>query len=68
MATLKQKIETEKRTREALADQGVPEPDAVEYGHTCIWLLWNEPKVVMRVDIDVDPDYDYESGTYPDAA
>ena len=32
MASLAQKIEAEKRMRELLAENGLPEPDLVEYG------------------------------------
>jgi hypothetical protein len=51
MATLKQKIEAEMRVREILADNGVPAPDEIEYGHTCIRCFWDEPKLVLVVDI-----------------
>ena len=57
MATLKQKIKAELRVREMLADNGVPAPDEIEYGHTCIRAFWHEPKIVIVVDID-----DAESG------
>lgn len=68
MATLKQKIEAEKWARAMLADNDVPAPDAVEYGCTCIRLLWREPKLFLRIDIDEDPDFDYEKQVYPDEA
>lgn len=57
MATLKQKILAETRTRELLKENGLPEPDGVEYGHTCIRLFFDEPKVALVVDIDeIDDD------------
>lgn len=52
MATLKQKIAAERRVREMLQRDAVPPPDRIEYGHTCIRLLWNGPKVALVVDID----------------
>ena len=52
MATLKQKIAAERKVRELLVKEALPEPDRIEYGYTCIRLLWNEPKVVLVVDID----------------
>lgn len=52
MATLRQKIAAEQRVRELLAKEDVPVPDRIEYGHTCIRLLWSGPKVVLVVDID----------------
>jgi hypothetical protein len=55
MATLQQKIKCEQAAREMLQDGGLPEPDRVEYGHTCIRLFWEETKVVLVVDIDEPP-------------
>ena len=54
MATLAQKIEAETRMREVLADGGLPDPDRIEYGHGCIRLFFEEPKVVLVIDIDDD--------------
>jgi hypothetical protein len=76
VATLKQKIMAETRMRELLEDNGLPPPDAVEYGFTCIRLLWHEQKAVVVVDIDElgekfgwdDPTLDDASGSYSDAA
>ena len=56
MATLQQKIKCERDAREMLAESGLPEPDRVEYGHTCIRLFWEETKVVLVVAIDEPPD------------
>ena len=39
---------------------GLPEPDEIDYGSTCIWVIWHESKLALRIDIDPDPDYDYE--------
>ena len=58
MATLPEKIEVEKAARDLLADNDLPQPDRVEYGFTCIRLLWNEPKVCLVVDIDDPPGYE----------
>jgi hypothetical protein len=55
MATLQQKIDAEVRVREMLADDGVPAPDEIEYGHTCIRCFWHEPKLVLVIDIDEPP-------------
>lgn len=52
MAILAQKIAAEKRMRELLEANDMPQPDHVEYGFTCIRLFFNEPKVVVVVDID----------------
>ena len=59
MATLKQKIQAETAMRKLLSENGLPEPDGVEYGHGCIRLFFEEPKVALVVDID-KPDEDAE--------
>ena len=59
MATLTEKIQCERDAREMLKQGGLPEPDRVEYGHTCIRLFWEESKVVLVVDID-EPPPDFE--------
>ena len=52
MATLAQKIEAENRMRQLLADSGLPQPDRVEYGYTCIRLFFDATKQVVVIDID----------------
>jgi len=66
MATLAQKIHAEKRMRDLLEENGLPQPDFVEYGFTCIRLFFNETKTVVVVDID-QPD-DAEAPVDEDAA
>jgi hypothetical protein len=56
MATLAQKIEAENRMRELLEESGMPQPDHVEYGYTCIRLFFNDTKQVVVIDIDEPPD------------
>jgi hypothetical protein len=56
MATLAQKIQCEQQAREMLRSEGLPEPDWIEYGHTCIRLFWERSKVVLVVDIDKPPE------------
>ena len=58
MATLAQKIEAEKRMRDLLEENGLPQPDYVEYGFTCIRLFFNETKHVVIIDIDEPEDTD----------
>lgn len=55
VATLKQKVEAEVRMRELVEEHGLPKPDAIEYGHTCIRVFWHEPKTVLVIDIDEPP-------------
>jgi hypothetical protein len=52
MATLAQKIDAERRMRELLEQGGLPQPDRVEYGFTCIRLFFEDAKQVVVVDID----------------
>jgi hypothetical protein len=52
VATLKQKIEAEQGMRELLKQNGMPQPDAVEYGFTCIRLFWFDTKTVVVVDLE----------------
>ena len=66
MATLAQKIEAETRMRDLLEESGLPQPDYVEYGFTCIRLFFNDTKHVVVVDID-DPE-DAEADFDTDAA
>jgi hypothetical protein len=58
VATLAQKIEAEKRMRELLEDNNLPQPDYVEYGFTCIRFFFNETKTVIVIDIDNPDDAD----------
>jgi hypothetical protein len=52
MATLAQKIEAERRMRDLLAEGGLPQPDRVEYGFTCIRLFFEDTMTVVIIDID----------------
>ena len=52
MAPLDRKIDAERRVRELLESSGLPQPDVVEYGYECVRLFFNEPKVVVIVDLD----------------
>ena len=52
MALLAQKIAAEQRMRNLLEEGGMPQPDFVEYGFTCIRLFFNDPKLVVVIDID----------------
>ena len=65
MATLAQKIEAEKRMRDLLEESGLPQPDHVEYGFTCIRLFFNESKTVVVIDIDQpeDSEADFDRDT-----
>jgi hypothetical protein len=55
MATLEQKIEAEIRTRAIVEEGGLPQPDEVEYGYSCIRLLWHAARLAVVVQIDEPP-------------
>jgi hypothetical protein len=55
MATETQKIEAENRVRALLEESGLPQPDRVEYGFTCIRLFFDATKQVVVIDLD-EPD------------
>jgi hypothetical protein len=50
--TLAAKIEAEHRLRELLRAEGMPQPDEVEYGHTCVRFLFHESKTCVVIDLD----------------
>ena len=52
MATQAQKIHAEVRMRKFLEDNHLPQPDFVEYGCTCIRLLYTAEKLCVVIDID----------------
>jgi hypothetical protein len=52
MATLEEKIHAELLLRSMVGKEGLPEPDHIEYGHTCIRAIWWESKLALVVDID----------------
>jgi hypothetical protein len=60
MATLKKKIEAERRMRDLLESGGLPEPDLIEYDDDCIRLFFEATKTVVVIDLDDDRDVDPE--------
>ena len=52
MATQAQKIHAEVGMRKFLEDNHLPQPDFVEYGYTCIRLLYTAEKLCVVFDID----------------
>jgi len=50
--TLEAKIEAEHRVRELLRAGGMPQPDEVEYGYTCVRFLFHESKTCVVIDLD----------------
>jgi hypothetical protein len=55
MATLAEKIAAERALRDMLEQNGLPQPDEVEYGHTCVRLFWRETMHCVIVQIDEPP-------------
>jgi hypothetical protein len=60
MATLKKKIDAERRMRELLESGGLPEPDLIEYGDDCIRVFFEATKTVVVIDLDDDTDAEPE--------
>jgi hypothetical protein len=58
MASIAQKIDAERRMRELLDLEGIPQPDAVEYGYTCIRLFWTKSRHCVIVDLEDGPEDD----------
>jgi hypothetical protein len=56
MATLQQKAEAENRMRMLLEENGLPQPDHVEYGFTCIRLFFERTKQMVVIEIDEPED------------
>lgn len=54
--TLKAKRQAENRMRELLASEGMPQPDEVEYGETCLRFFFSEPQVCVVLDLDGSED------------
>ncbi len=52
MASLARKIDAERRMRDLLEMEGIPPPDAVEYGFTCIRMFWTQSKHCVIVDLE----------------
>jgi hypothetical protein len=51
-STLQAKIEAEHRMRELLRTEGLPQPDEVEYGDSCVRFLFHESKACVVVDLE----------------
>jgi hypothetical protein len=62
MATLKKKIDAERRMRELLESGGLPEPDLIEYDDNCIGLFFEATKTVVVIDLDDEADAEPEPG------
>ncbi len=45
--------------------EGLLEPDEIEFGATCIRLLWNDPKAALIVSIDDPPYWEREPAAQP---
>jgi hypothetical protein len=55
MVALAQKIAAEHHTRALLEDHGLSQPDEVEYGLTCVRLIWHEQRLCLIVEIEEPP-------------
>jgi hypothetical protein len=62
MATLKRKIEAERRMRDLLESGGLPEPDLIEYDDDCIRLFFEATRTVVVIDLDDETDSEPQFG------
>lgn len=53
---LETKIRAEHRMRQLLESEGLPQPDEVEYGHSCVRFLFHESKACIVIDLDGSAD------------
>jgi hypothetical protein len=60
---MKQHIDAERVVRELLERNGLPQPDEVEYGFTCVRLFWKDTQTVLVIDLDDDDDEDDSEGS-----
>jgi hypothetical protein len=51
MATIPDHQTTERRMRELLACEGLPQPDDVHYEEDCVVMRWYEQKLVVEIDL-----------------
>lgn len=63
MASLAQKLKAEKRMRELLQENELPQPDWVEYGFSCVRFFFRHTKHVVIIDIDEAEDGEAEVDT-----
>lgn len=56
MATTAQKVQAERRLRDLLEENGLPQPDHVEYGDGCVRFYFEEVKRCVVIDIDEPAD------------
>jgi hypothetical protein len=50
--TLAAKVEAEHKFREFLREHGLPQPDEVEYGYTCLRFYYHDTKTCVVLDLD----------------
>ena len=65
-ATLQSKINAEHRLRELLRTEGLPQPDEVEYGHSCVRFFYHESRTCIVVDLEPAAGDDGSNGGGPD--
>jgi hypothetical protein len=67
MASTEQLQEAERTMRALLEREGLPEPDEIEYGETCIRLFWHARKAVVIVSADQPAYWELDPGPEPGA-
>ena len=54
MATLSDLQAAERKMRELLTSEGLPQPDDVEYGEAEVVFRWEEQKLAVAIDVTDD--------------
>jgi hypothetical protein len=62
MATIDKKQRAERRMLQLLEDAGLPAPDEVQYGESCVRLMWHDRKVAVVVELDDFDEIDAHGG------
>lgn len=62
MAPIDEKQQAERHMLRLLEDYGLPLPDEVEYGESCVRFLWHDRKVAVVVDLDDFRDVEANGG------
>jgi hypothetical protein len=52
MVSFELKRKAERRLRELLWEDGFAQPDRVDYGPSCVTLVWHSVKKAIVVDVD----------------
>jgi hypothetical protein len=55
VATIAELIHAECAMRSLIDENDLPQPDRVEYGHSTVWLRWDDRKLVVAIEVGAPP-------------